>query len=86
MHDDYYFINSFVPDPINRNQYRVHEGVKIKFCFEDYVTLSENNHFVTADGREGRFDKIEGNPDGGFATVDFRIKEVFTRNLRDKIV
>ena len=86
LHDDFYFINSFVPTPINHNQFRRHQGVRIPFCFEDYITLSENPGFTTKDGREGRFEKIEGNPDGGFATVDIRIKEVFTTNLKDKII
>ncbi len=86
LHDNFYFINSFTPDPINHNQFRRHLRVKIPFCFEDYITLSENPGFTTLDGREGRFEKIEGNPDGGFAEVDIRIKEVFTTNLKDEIV
>ena len=86
LHDSFYFINSFVPTPINHNQFRRHLRVKMKFCFEDYITLSENPGFTTKDGREGRFEKIEGNPDGGFAEADIRIKEVFTTNLKDEIV
>lgn len=86
LHDNYYFINSFTPDPVNHNQYRRFERRKIKFCFADYVTLSENPGFTTEDGEEGKFEKIEGNPSGGFAEVDFRIKEVYTRNLKDVIV
>lgn len=81
-----YFINSFVPIPINHNQYKKYEGIRIRFCFEDYVNLSENNHFTTSDGKKGKFKIIEGSPDGGFADADFRIKEIFTTNLRDKIV
>ncbi len=86
LHDKYYFINSFTPDPINHNQYRRHQGVLIPFCFEDYVTLSENPGFTTVDGREGKFEKIEGNPNSGSAKVDIRIKEVFTNNLKDTII
>jgi len=89
LHDKYYFIDSFTIDPNtgeNRNQYRRHVGVTIPFCFEDYVTLSENPGFTTKDGREGKFEKIEGNPNSGSAVVDIRIKEVFTRNLKDTIV
>ena len=86
LHDRFYLINSFVPDPVNNNQYRRHQQVTIPFCFEDYVTLSENGGFTTVDGQEGKFEKIEGNPDAGSAVVDFRIKEVFTNNLKDEIV
>ena len=86
LHDKFYFINSFVPVPVNHNQYKKFEGIRIPFCFEDYVTLSENSFFTTADGKKGKFERIEGNPDGTFADVDFRIKEVFTNNLRDVIV
>lgn len=86
LHDQYYFINSFTPDPVNHNQYRRHLGVTIPFCFEDYITLSENSGFTTKDGRKGKFEKIEGNPSSGSAKVDIRIKEVFTTNLKDKIV
>lgn len=86
LHDKFYFINSFVPVPVNHNQYKKFEGIRIPFCFEDYVTLSDNSFFTTSDGKQGKFERIEGNPDGTFADVDFRIKEVFTNNLKDKIV
>ena len=86
LHDRYYFINSFTPDPINHNQYIRHERVHIPFCFEDFITLSENPGFTTKDGREGKFEKIEGHPDSGSADVDIRIKEVYTTNLKDTIV
>ncbi|MGR3178869.1 MAG: hypothetical protein ACUZ8E_12520, partial [Candidatus Anammoxibacter sp.] len=86
LHNNFYFINSFVPEPINHSQFKIHTNVRIQFCFEDYVTLSESGCFTTADGREGRFERIEGNPDGTFADVDFRIKEIYTKNLRDRIL
>jgi len=90
LHDNFYFINSFTIDPVtgeNRNQYRRHQRVKIPFCFEDFITLSQNPGFTTKiGGLEGRFEKIEGHPDGGFAEADLRIKEVFTTNLKDQIV
>lgn len=86
LHTDYYFINSFTPVPVNHNQYTRHLRVRIPFCFEDYITLAENNGFTTIDGRSGKFEKIEGIPDSGFADVDIRIKEVFTTNLKDTIV
>lgn len=89
LHNNYYFINSFAinaPDFINHNQFVRHERVKIPFCFEDFITLSDNPGFTTKDGREGRFEKIETFPDKGLAEVDIRIKEIFTTNLKDTIV
>ena len=86
LHDNFYFINSFVAEPVNHSQFKVYENIRIQFCFEDYVTLSENSWFRTADGRRGRFERIEGNPDGNFADVDFRIEEVYTNNLKDRII
>ena len=86
LHDKYYFINSFTPVPINHNQVRRHLGLKIAFCFDDYITLSENNGFTTINGEQGVFEKIEGHPDKGSAKVDIRIKDVFTNNLKDRIV
>ncbi len=86
LHTDYYFINSFVPTPINHSQYKKFENIRIPFCFQDYVTLADNSFFTTSDGKQGKFERIEGNPDGTWADVDFRIKEIFTRNLKDKIV
>ena len=89
LHDKYYFINSFTIDPVtgeNRNQFRRHTGLKIKFCFEDYIALSQDNGFTTANGEVGVFEKIEGHPESGSAEVDIRIKDVFTTNLKDKIV
>lgn len=86
LHDDYYFINSFVPTPINRNQFRRHLGLDIPFCFDNYITLSKDGGFTTVNGEEGFFEKIEGHPDAGSAKVDIRIKDVFTTNLKDVIV
>lgn len=86
LHDNYYFINSFTPTPINHNQVRRHQGLKIPFCFEDFITLADNNGFTTDDGEEGVFEKIEGHPDDGSAVADIRIKDVFTNNLTDVIV
>lgn len=86
LHDDFYFINSFVPVPVNYSQFKKLENIRIPFCFGDYVTLADNSWFTTSDGKQGKFERIEGTPDGGFADVDFRIKEIFTKNLRDVIV
>lgn len=86
LHDSFYFLNTFTPVPTNHNQFVRHLGVTIPFCFEDYITLSENGGFTTEDGREGKFEKIEGNPDGGSAKADLRIKQVFTNNLKDTII
>lgn len=86
LYDNYYFINSFVAEPINYSQFKKYENIRIPFCFEDYITLSENSWFTTSDGRQGRFERIEGNPDGTWADVDFRIKEIYTKNLIDTIL
>lgn len=87
LYNSYYFINSFVPVPVNHSQFKKIENKTITpFCFDDYVTLADNSWFTTSDGKKGKFTRIEGSPDGGSATVDFRIKEIFTTNLKDKIV
>ena len=86
LHDNFYFINSFVAEPVNHSQFKIYKNIRIQFCFEDYVTLSENSWFTTSDGRRGRFERIEGNPDGNFADVDFRIEEIYTKNLKDRII
>lgn len=86
LYNESYFINTFVPVPVNHNQYKKYENIRIKFCFDDYVSLSENNQFTTSDGKRGKFERIEGSPDGGLADADFRIKEIFTTNLKDKLV
>lgn len=86
LYNNFYFINSFVAEPVNHSQFKKYENIRIQFCFEDYVTLSENSWFTTSDGRQGRFERIEGNPDGNWADVDFRIKEIYTKNLTDRII
>jgi len=85
LHYSYYYINTFSVEDDNYSQYKVYENIKIPFCFKNFVSLQENSWFNTKGGDKGKFDKIEGNIDGGFATADFRIKSIFTKNLKDRI-
>ncbi len=86
LYNNYYFINSFVAEPINHSQFKIYEDIRIPFLFADYVSLSENSWFTTINGDIGKFTRIEGNPEGGWADVDFKIKEIYTKNLQDRIV
>ena len=68
------------------NQYLTYKDKEIPLCCSDFNILRDNNIINSWDGKKGRVDSIRWNPFNNTANVDFRIKEVFTKNLSQNII
>lgn len=84
----YYKQTSFVGDPPfqNTNQWIIHEGVRIPFGFEDFLTLVDNSYFYDKDGNVAQITKIQWNVSQDYAVVDYRINKVYTTNLQETYI
>jgi hypothetical protein len=91
----YHCINSFAPDTVDfrasmqqnkwitaNNQGKLYEGVEIPFCEQDWLNLQTNNRFNTADRKVGEILRIEWDIQNDKAIVDYKVKEVYTNNLK----
>ncbi len=67
---------------INENQWLVFKNKKIRFTERDFVQVNNNNTFVTADGRKGKFDRVLWDMHNDTAECDYRIKEKYTNNYK----
>lgn len=84
--DNYHFIESFADWFGVHNQYKIYEDVRIPFSFVDFVNVSGNNFFTTADGNRGELLKLDWIADENSATVSYRIKHKYTNNLKLEFV
>ena len=86
-----YHSASWAVDTINGatkypNQYQTYKDKEVPLCCDDFSTLRENNIINSWDMKKGRVDSIRWNPFTETAKIDFKIKEVFTKNLGQTIV
>ena len=85
---DFHAINSFVEitDPLTgslvHNQYKIFEGVRIPFCYEDWLALLGNNKFLTSDGKIGEMNTVEWDIQNEEANISYKIKHLYTKNLK----
>lgn len=84
----FHCLNSFVPtpDPYNgnklvHNQHHVYTGVKVNFCYQDYLALLNSNKFYDKYGRIGTMLLLKWNVFLGTAEIDYKIKELHSKNL-----
>jgi hypothetical protein len=88
---DFHLINSFVPnfDPITNqivhNQFKVYKNVTIPFCVEDWNALTNNNKFIAPDGSIGEISDIEWDIYNEKATINYKIKYLYSTNLKYQI-
>ncbi len=86
--EDFHLIESFVEinDPstssIVHNQYLIKQAEKVDFCLDDWNKLLNNNKFSTEDGKEGEILSVDWNFQNGFANIQYKIKQVYTKNLK----
>ena len=84
---DFHVINSFVETAddagnLVHNQNKVFEGVTINFCYDDWIRLQNNNKFNTNTGAIGEMLEIEWDLHKDTAVVTYKIKELYTKNLK----
>lgn len=86
--EKFHFIESFaeITDPdtgkIVHNQHIIKEAEKVPFCLEDWNVILGNNKFTTEDGKTGEIISIDWNFQNGFANIQYKIKQVYTKNLK----
>jgi len=78
---EFHYIDSF--NPINgvHNQRDIYENVQIPFCYEDFVTLLNNNFFTPADGSKGELTRLEWFIEDSSAVVNYKIERLETENF-----
>jgi len=79
--DDYHYINSFKPINGKHNQYWIYREQKIPFCFEDFVTILDNNQVETASGEIAEIESLEWDVWDNFATINYRVNRLFDNNF-----
>ena len=78
----YHFIESFVTiDGIN-NQQRIVNEQKIQFCFEDLVSLLDNNFCTLENGQSAEIMNLVYSVEKNSAIVTYRVYEVYDENLK----
>jgi len=86
LYQQYHYVNSFVKEtvnPIQYNQYKVYQKIKMNASFEDFLKIINNNKAVDADGNTVIFDSILYNFGGGYWEADYRVQFEYTDNLRE---
>jgi len=79
--DDYHYINSFKPINGKHNQYWIYREQKIPFCFEDFITILDNNQVETASGEIAEIESLEWDIWDNFATINYRVNRLFDNNF-----
>ena len=79
--DDYHYINSFKPINGKHNQYWIYREQKIPFCFEDFITILDNNQVETASGEIAEIESLEWDIWDNFATINYRVNRLYDNNF-----
>lgn len=82
--NEFYFINSFVAINNTHNQHTLIDSQDIPFCFENLLTLINNNFAKTQDGKDAEIERLRWRLRSNKATIDYRINELHTNNLKLK--
>jgi hypothetical protein len=68
------------------NQYLTYKENEIPLCCSDFTLLKDNNIIKDIIGRFGRVESIKWNPFNETALIDYKINDVFTKNLSQTII
>ena len=81
LYDNYHFINSFKPTNGIHNQYWLYKEQKIPVCFDDFVSLLDNNQVQTKDGETAEIETLEWNVWEDFAVISYRVNRLYDDNF-----
>jgi hypothetical protein len=85
LFNNYHFIDSFDPKVYAQtNQHKLYNIDKVPFCFDDFKKVRQNNRIFDSEGRSGVVDGLEWNILGQTAKINYRINEIWTRNIQTK--
>ena len=79
--DNYHYIESFATVNGANNQRVIHEGVRVPFCLQNFVSLINNNFVKTEQGQNAEILRLSWNVEGGFAVIDYKVEEIYTNKL-----
>lgn len=81
--DNYHNINSFVPTSQNpnANQWKI-KTVNVRFSLSDFLLVKNNNRIFDSQGRKCLIDSLKWNPWNNYATITYRVNELYTSNLK----
>jgi hypothetical protein len=84
--DNFHFIESFAEitdanGQIYHNQHIIKTAEKVPFCLTDWNTILNNNKFTTTSGQTGEIISLEWDFQTGLANIQYKIKQVYTKNL-----
>ena len=85
LYENYYIGKSFVSNNYY-GQKTVYKDIEIPFGFEDFLKLIDNSYFTTFDGKTGKVTRLDYNLGGDKATVDYWIREPYTKNLKETFI
>ena len=80
--DNYHNWRSFVDNNFG-GQYIPYKGIKVPFSLDDFVSLIDFGYCTDADGNPAEIVNIAYQIDKDFAILDYRVKQVYTKNLRE---
>ena len=80
--DNYINYRSFVSNNFG-GQYRIFKERKIPMGFSDFLALIENSYCTTLNGSSAQVMSIKWNISKDYATADYRVQEVYTKNLKE---
>ena len=86
--DEFHIIESFaqVTDTTTgdlvHNQHLILNAEKVPFCLTDWNEILGNNKFTTEDGKTGEIISVDWNFQNGFANIQYKIKQLYTKNLK----
>jgi len=86
--EDFHFIESFVEvldsstGLLTHNQYLILEAEKVDFDLDNWNEILNNNKFTTEDGRTGEIISIDWNFQIGTANIQYKIKQLYTKNIK----
>lgn len=86
FHSASWAINTLASPVQYPNQYLTYKDKEVPMCCGDFVSLKNNNIIQTYDNKKGRLDSMRWNPFTETAHVDFRVKQVYTKNLKQSFV
>ena len=81
LFNKYYGEESFVQNNF-AGQKAVYQNVEVPFGFEDYKKLTQNSYFKFK-GQDAKIIKFEWTIGADKAVIDFWVREVYTRNLKE---
>lgn len=84
--DNYHFIDSFAKYQGHHNQWIRFEQQPVTMSIQEFDILLDNNFATDEDGAEYQIERVNFRPYNNTATIDFRVRREYTKNLQIKFL